>query len=713
MRLTLRTMLAYMDGILEPEDAEDIRKKIEESEYATNLLHRTRDVMRRLRLAAPGLTDGTQQLDANTVAEYLDNTLHDERVTDFEKVCLDSDVQLAEVSSCHQILTLVLGEPAEIDPDARERMYRLVEQLVAESEAEKQTAAADDAAKTSGDGKPADEPEKTKTRQKPTVPEYLRDRPPRRRLWPIAVAVAATVGFVLAVLIAFGQLEPGTFLGDMLAGKPAERQIAQRPDELKPPVVEQPLIEDTSIPTPSDTTPSDTEPPGVNVLRVEPSGEESALPETTETTETVEPPGGPVEPPPAAPEMPEDDTPDAAATPDVPADELVIEPPADSTQPPAAEPTPKQPMGHFTSGDQVLLRLDTDTGAWQRVAADQVVTSGQRLLALPAYRPLITLGNGVAVELIDGTEIELVPPDADDTPGMKIAFGRAILRAVDKPNCRLRLLFGNHGGTVVLADAESVSAVDVNRLRLPGTNPETEPAPTTASLYAVSGKVLWEEAGRESVTVAPENYLMICEQPAVAGAVKELPEWINSAALSTWDELAAPVLERSIGPDRSADLSLIELADHRRKEVSWLAARCLGYMDQPESMVVVLNEPEGRQIWPRCIEQLCSAVHRGPKTAAAVRQAMQRQYGQDAAGIYRMLWGYTQNDLEAGHAARLVGYLDHDTLAARVLSFWNLKEITGWGLFYKPEQTAAKRKTAVQKWTERLDSGEIKVKREE
>ena len=126
MRLTLRTLLAYLDDALEPAQAKLIGQKVAESEAAQELIGRIKQVTCRRRLTTPPLTGPGARFDPNTIAEYLDNVLPSDQVTELEETCLASDVHLAEVAACHQVLTLFLGEPVPVPPTARQRMYGLI-----------------------------------------------------------------------------------------------------------------------------------------------------------------------------------------------------------------------------------------------------------------------------------------------------------------------------------------------------------------------------------------------------------------------------------------------------------------------------------------------------------------------------------------------------------------------------------------------------------
>jgi len=126
LRLTLRTLLAYLDDTLDSSQIKDIGQRVNESDNAQELIARIKQVTRRRRLTVPP-SGGPGSIDPNDVAEYLDNSLSAEQIAEVEKTALESDVHLAEIAACHQILTLVLGEPALVPPTAKKRMYALVQ----------------------------------------------------------------------------------------------------------------------------------------------------------------------------------------------------------------------------------------------------------------------------------------------------------------------------------------------------------------------------------------------------------------------------------------------------------------------------------------------------------------------------------------------------------------------------------------------------------
>ncbi|HID21665.1 MAG TPA: hypothetical protein EYP14_04610, partial [Planctomycetaceae bacterium] len=230
MRLTLRTLLAYLDDILEPSQAEEIRQKIEESGFASTLANRIREVLRRRRLPAPDLSGPGMGLDPNTVAEYLDNTLSPDAVADVERVCLESDVHLAEVASCHQILTLVLGEPVEISARSRERMYAIVDEQSALGE----SAEPPDSQPVPASAEPSrpdatGQPDEAASRFSESLPDYLKPTPLWKQLLPYVVIL-----LILGVWLGLFVIDP-TIL-PFIRGL-SDRTTAPEASSVEPPAV--------------------------------------------------------------------------------------------------------------------------------------------------------------------------------------------------------------------------------------------------------------------------------------------------------------------------------------------------------------------------------------------------------------------------------------------------------------------------------------------
>ena len=126
MKLTLRSLFAYLNNLLPEEAVQELEQKIEQNTSIAELVQRIRMCCERRQLGAPQLDNRGVGLDANTVAEYLEDLLPPERVPDFEKVCLESDMHLAETACCHHVLALVVkAVPAECPPALHEKIYRL------------------------------------------------------------------------------------------------------------------------------------------------------------------------------------------------------------------------------------------------------------------------------------------------------------------------------------------------------------------------------------------------------------------------------------------------------------------------------------------------------------------------------------------------------------------------------------------------------------
>lgn len=717
MRLTLRTLLAYLNDVLTPQESEELKHRIEESEFASTLVQRIRHVVRRLRLSAPKVDGRGMGFDPNSVAEYLDSTMAPERVADFEKVCLESDVHLAEVAAGYEILAKVLNEHAEVPAHLRAHVHALRDRQLAAAEssahatphADNGKAAAAKAAVRSAEPQPPPMP--VTRRLSPQVPDYLKpDEKSPSNAWlllPVALLALTGIAFFVPPLSQYNPLLKPT-----------------------PEIAQNPPIDDNTNTNANETVPVDNKTGDEGDFfkgdgkRPEPADTQPAIaaetPETPETSAKTgdEEPIKPVEPDVVASN--DNTTPPEPMPGEGSAEKPEVKPA------PGPEPSPGAELGRYISDETVLASFNPKTKLWMRVPPRSLVMEGQQCISLPIYRPQVGLSSGVQITFVGEGSAMFAREKASEAPLLIVDYGRLLLHSNALQTASTSLYLNGLQGVLTLETADSIAAVEVYSYLLPGGDPlqdTDKPAQQViVNLIGVAGECRWEQKGLEPISIPANSVQIVVDgEPARKRTRVEVPTWIDAVNMEKLDRDSAKLVEPLLPMDRPLDLALEELLTHRRLDVRVHVARCLAFLGQFEPLIKQLSEEQYRSYWMRAdghIDTLHKQLARGGDVAEQIRADLVEARGEkDGQVMYRLLRGFSSQQLVKGDEAsptsmgydeQLVNLLGHPSLDMRVLALDNLSRITGKTNLYNPAQSPEKSRSRIKAWQEVLDKGGIR-----
>lgn len=656
MRLTLRTLLAYLDDTLPPAEARQIGLKVAENPPAQDLVDRIRRVTRRRGLSTPPTGNEGSPSDPNTVAEFLSDALPSEQVASFEKTCLDSDVHLAEVASCHQILTLVLSEQVRVPPTARKRMYQLVK---------------------GRESLPDRKPGKTIP-----VGGVLEDqRPPaaddtdapfllgmsaysRSDSWSRTAARLATLALLLLAL--------GFALWMAI------------------PSAVQPRSEEPSGGGHVAVSPAPKTEPGTDVVKAKPADLGEAKPSEK------------VEPKPPEPTTPAEEAP----RPRLPGEPLAAT--ESELVPKEVPPRPDRvQIGRLEKPTTVVVRPQGD--GWVRVPPeDATVISSDRLVALPGYRAPLRLSSDVSVELwgnlrelfdsrvLESSVTPHLPADGFHAD-LTVHAGRIYLATRQPAGARVRLRFRDQVWDLALADDKTEVVLELVHLLVPG--PRAEPPKTTAGLAVLSGEATLQPSRYKEPVKLPKGGDAFWDSKAGRPVVRPDPGQDVRKLQTAYLSRLQPYFDASqatLAMDALADFAR-KLTDGQRVRATFdealqdptdraptakdvvaarIAVLVFGALGDLSGLADGISDPNRPLLRQTATEGLRATLARDPGLAEPFRQALVDKLqveDSQADAVMRLLRGFTDEErTEPAVVDGLVAGLSSPAVAVRELSFQHL-----------------------------------------
>lgn len=700
LRLTLRTLLAYLDDTLSPAEARDIGHQVSQEPALNELIARIKSVMRRRRLMADSPDPDRAKLDPNDLAEYLDSMLGPARVVDLEKRLLENDLDLAEVASVHQILSLVLGKPAEVSPAAKERMYRLV---TARSRPHTEMAPIGpkriEAAGRSAAGR-AFEPVPLAMPSSPSAAS-------RAGAFSLILALFAALGVMVYITLSGSGRRPipriaaANKASEELtpsadAGEPASPDEAEASDEVSP--TETPPQESAetlpTLETPAPSSP-ETEP-------LAPLAPPTAIPTPDEVRKAGpaldegEQPPPPVPPAPPKPEP----VPGLTPAPTEPAPEETAVAVAPVVPPPAPPAAPAIdltiPIGTYESPTGILLRRN-DNG-WMRIQSKEKLFPLDRIAAPWPERAKVRFRDNMTAELSQNAWVDVMS-DPNASASLALLEGRMVVGVEDKP-ATLLLALGREPATVKLIPSTSL-AVEVRAIAPPRAGNAARTPVIEIEIFVIRGQIQIDEGARKFEAGEKQRVRL----RSVGGEDEVYP--IEATDAPDWVDAKPPSEEVKLSKRLSDEISYRvdpapryrELCRANDKDLCRAAVWGLASLGEAAPVLDAL-ESKYPDVRATAMEALRSLARQGSDSLAAVKTAVNLAYrGGLADELLDLLLGFDNADrTKVATYRRLVALLENPEMKVRQAAIYNLKELRGVDYGFDAKDSLVQSRKSVDQW---------------
>jgi hypothetical protein len=668
MRLTLRTLLAWLDDTLSPSEVREIGKQVAESPFAGDLVERIHRVTRQRRLTIPPRT-GPDAIDPNIVSSYLDNELEPELVAEVEKKCLTSDVHLAEVASVHQILSLI-GQKAKVPGEARHRMYQLVRGR--ESVRPRRVRPSRDT-----------QPEPVSTPIQPWVAPLPPPRPWAERFGPAVLVLSLIALLCWSAWMSLVPRASSPRHANLLTASPALPPAVpphEEPDEAEAALAAPAAVAGPAKPASTTAHPDEAPPPS-----------DAGPPAVAVATKKAEPPSAGVE----ATDIARADA-SAKKTAKAKAETQAPKP----EPPPGAAGLARKPAG-------VLLRFNPDQRQWERLTDATPLREQDRLLSLAPYRASVEIG-AANVDLVGETEVWARATPTGHAARLSLAQGRAVLHGTT-PSLPFEIQLDGHVVSITPPPGVVVGVERLNR-RAPGQAVASRPV---LRVLAPEGQVKVKSKAAEETVDGPGALTVEADGKITGKSVENPPSWVTESEPSPFERKVGEQFLEFFRSGQPVVTSLVEATENKQKDICRLAVSALRSVGDLSLIVPLLSrtgDPTASAARKSAIAVLRAYLAQGPEAAKSLHEQLQDDMGDEmAATAEKLLVGYSAKEAaeESTYAklVQLLGSTEDGEVGIRELALDNLMTLTGRDdLGYDPEKPGDK---GLKAWRDLLRAHEL------